>query len=154
MAKHHDRTLKRNAVLNMVSLMDIFTILVFFLLVNATGSEVLPAPKNIVLPEAAAEKLPVLNLVVAVDERSIRLQGKPVALVKDALDPRKKTIEPLFEALRREASANKDVSVEQGVTIMGDREIPYGLLKKIMLTCAGAQFTNISFAVSQKAPDT
>jgi len=153
MAKHHDRTLKRNAMLNMVSLMDIFTILVFFLLVNATSTEILPSPKNILLPEAAAEKLPTLNLVIAVDERSIRLQGKPVALVKDALDPQQKTIKPLFDALRREASDNSDVSTEQGVTIMGDREIPYGLLKKIMLTCAGAQYTNISFAVSQKAPD-
>jgi biopolymer transport protein TolR len=153
MAKHHDRTLKRNAMLNMVSLMDIFTILVFFLLVNATSTEILPSPKNISLPEAAAEKLPTLNLVIAVDERSILLQGRPVALVKDALDPRQKTIKPLFDALRREASDNRDVSTEQGVTIMGDREIPYGLLKKIMLTCAGAQYTNISFAVSQKAPD-
>jgi biopolymer transport protein TolR len=153
MAKHHERTLKRNAMLNMVSLMDIFTILVFFLLVNATSSEVLPSPKNIVLPEAAAEKLPALNLVIAVDEQSIRLQGKPVALVKDALDPKQKTIKPLFEALRLEAGANRDVGVEQGVTIMGDREIPYGLLKKIMLTCAGAEYTNISFAVTQKAPD-
>ena len=153
MAKHHDRTLKRHAMLNMVSLMDIFTILVFFLLVNATSTEILPSPKNILLPEAAAEKLPTQNLVIAVDERTIRLQGKPVALVKDALDPRQKSIKPLFEALRREASDNSDVSVEQGVTIMGDREIPYGLLKKIMLTCAGAQYTNISFAVSQKAPD-
>jgi len=153
MAKHHERTLKRNAMLNMVSLMDIFTILVFFLLVNATSSEVLPSPKNIVLPEAAAEKLPALNLVIAVDEQNIRLQGKPVALVKDALDPKQKTIKPLFEALRLEASANRDVGVEQGVTIMGDREIPYGLLKKIMLTCAGAEYTNISFAVTQKAPD-
>jgi len=153
MAKHHERTLKRNAMLNMVSLMDIFTILVFFLLVNATSSEVLPSPKNIVLPEAAAEKLPALNLVIAVDEQNIRLQGKPVALVKDALDPKQKTIKPLFEALRLEASVNRDVGVEQGVTIMGDREIPYGLLKKIMLTCAGAEYTNISFAVTQKAPD-
>jgi biopolymer transport protein TolR len=153
MAKHHERTLKRNAMLNMVSLMDIFTILVFFLLVNATSSEILPSPKNILLPEAAAEKLPTQNLVIAVDEGTIRLQGKPVALVKDALDPSQKTIKTLFDALRREASDNSDVSVEQGVTIMGDREIPYGLLKKIMLTCAGAQYTNISFAVSQKAPD-
>jgi len=153
MSKHHERTLKRNAVLNMVSLMDIFTILVFFLLVNATSTEVLPSPKHIVLPEAAAEKLPMRNLVIAVDERVIRLQGKPVALVKDALDPQQKTIKPLFEALRSAAGESKDVSVENGVTIMGDREIPYGLLKKIMLTCAGAQYTNISFAVNQKAPD-
>jgi biopolymer transport protein ExbD len=154
MAKHHDRTLKRNAVLNMVSLMDIFTILVFFLLVNATSSEVLPSPKNIVLPEAAAEKLPALNLVIAVDDQVIRLQGKPVVMVKDVLASNQKTIRPLFDALRDASATVKDITDKNGVTIMGDREIPYGLLKKIMLTCAGAEYTNISFAVTQKAPET
>ena len=153
MAQHHDRTSKRNAVLNMVSLMDIFTILVFFLLVNATSTEVLPSPKNISLPEAAAEKLPALNLVIAVDERMIRLQGKPVILVQDALDSKQKTIRPLFDALRQASAEVKEITDKNGVTIMGDRQIPYGLLKKIMLTCAGAQYTNISFAVNQKAPD-
>ena len=153
MAKNHDRTLKRNAVLNMVSLMDIFTILVFFLLVNATSTEVLPSPKNIVLPEASAEKLPARNLVIAVDGRVIRLQGKPVVLVKDALDRNQTTIRPLFDALQRASASAKDITDKNGVTIMGDREIPYGLLKKIMLTCAGAQYTNISFAVTQKAPE-
>ena len=44
MQMHHARRKDRNAALNMVSLMDIFTILVFFLLVNATSSEVLPSP--------------------------------------------------------------------------------------------------------------
>jgi biopolymer transport protein ExbD len=153
MAQHHERTLKRNAMLNMVSLMDIFTILVFFLLVNATSTEVLPSPKHIVLPEASAEKLPALNLVIAVDERVIRLQGKPVALVKDALASKQKTIRPLFEALRQAASTARDITDRNGVTIMADRQIAYGLLKKIMLTCAGAQYTNISFAVNQKVPD-
>ena len=153
MSKHHERTLKRHAMLNMVSLMDIFTILVFFLLVNATSTEVLPSPKNIVLPEAAAEKLPALNLVIAVDDRVIRLQGKAIVLVKDALNSNQKTIRPLFDALRRASTSVKEITDKNGVTIMGDREIPYGLLKKIMLTCAGAQYTNISFAVTQKAPD-
>ena len=153
MSKHHDRTLKRNAMLNMVSLMDIFTILVFFLLVNATSDQVLPSPKNIVLPDAAAEKLPARNLVIAVDERMIRLQGKPVILVKDALSGDQNTIKPLFEALREASVTARDITDRNGVTIMGDQQIPYGLLKRIMLTCAGAQYTNISFAVNQKAPD-
>ena len=153
MSKHHERTLKRNAVLNMVSLMDIFTILVFFLLVNTTSTEVLPSPKNIVLPDASAEKLPARNLVIAVDDRVIRLQGKAVILVKDAINNKQATIRPLFEALRRASSSARDISDKNGVTIMGDQQIPYGLLKKIMLTCAGAQYTNISFAVNQKAPD-
>ena len=150
---HHARTQKRNAVLNMVSLMDIFTILVFFLLVNATSTEVLPSPKNIVLPEAAAEKLPSRNLVIAVDSQVIRLQGKAIITVKDALKGNKNSILPLFNALRLASVKVKNVADSKGVTIMGDQKIPYLLLKKIMLTCAGAQYTNISFAVNQKAAE-
>ena len=107
MSKNHERTLKRNAMLNMVSLMDIFTILVFFLLVNTTSTEVLPSPKNIVLPEASAEKLPARNLVIAVDERMIRLQGKPIILVKDAPNNKQNTIRPLFDALRLASTSAK-----------------------------------------------
>jgi biopolymer transport protein ExbD len=153
MSRHHERTLKRNVMLNMVSLMDIFTILVFFLLVNTTSTEVLPSPKNIVLPEASAEKLPARNLVIAVDDRVIRLQGKAIILVKDAINSKQATIRPLFDALRSASSSARDITDKNGVTIMGDQQISYGLLKKIMLTCAGAQYTNISFAVNQKAPD-
>ena len=154
MQQHHARGQKRNAVLNMVSLMDIFTILVFFLLVNATSTEVLPSPKNIVLPDAAAEKLPARNLVIAVDDQVIRLQGKAIITVKDALKGDRNSIKPLYEALRLASVTVKDITDKKGVTIMGDQEIPYGLLKKIMLTCAGAEYTNISFAVNQKAAET
>jgi biopolymer transport protein ExbD len=63
---------------------------------------------------------------------------------------RKKTIRPLYEALRSKAESGRDITDKQGVTIMGDKEIPFELLKKIMLTCAGAEYTNISFAVNQK----
>ena len=153
MKLHHARNEKRSATLNMVSLMDIFTILVFFLLVNATSDEVLPSPKNITLPEAASEKIPVRNLVIAVDNRVIRLQGKAIVTVKDALKGDKSSIKPLYTALKLASLTVKDISDKKGVTIMGDQEIPYALLKKIMLTCAGANYTNISFAVNQKGND-
>ncbi len=153
MKQHHARGEKRNALLNMVSLMDIFTILVFFLLVNTTSTEILPSPKNIVLPNAAAEKLPSRNLVIAVDDRVIRLQGKAIVTVKDALKSNKNAMKPLFNALRLAAVTVKGVTTKNGVTIMGDQEIPYLLLKKIMLTCAGADYTNISFAVNQKTAE-
>ena len=151
MQQHHKRGQNRNAALNMVSLMDIFTILVFFLLVNATSAEVLPSPKNIVLPEAAAEKLPSRNLVIAVDRQVIRLQGDTIITLKDALKGKQNSIKPLFNALREAAGTDKSIAASKGVTIMGDQEIPYLLLKKIMLTCAAAEYTNISFAVTQKA---
>jgi biopolymer transport protein ExbD len=151
MQQHHKRGQNRTAALNMVSLMDIFTILVFFLLVNATSAEVLPSPKNIVLPEAAAEKLPSRNLVIAVDRRVISLQGEAIITVEDALKGKQNSIKPLFNALRQVSGTDKSIAASKGVTIMGDQEIPYLLLKKIMLTCAAAEYTNISFAVNQKA---
>ena len=36
--------------MNLTSLMDVFTILVFFLLVNSASTEVLETPKQITLP--------------------------------------------------------------------------------------------------------
>ena len=136
----------------MISLMDIFTILVFFLLVNATSAQVLPSQKDITLPNSSSDKLPLQNLVIAVDEKIIRLQGQPVIAIDD-IDESNSTIRPLFEALRARAEIkDKNIIDRKGVTIMGDKKIPFHLLKKIMLTCAGAEYTNISFAVNQKIP--
>ena len=152
--KFKARRRPRPTLLNLVSLMDIFTILVFFLLVNATSSEVLPSPKNIVLPEAGADKTPALNLVIAVDDSVIRLQGKPVISVSDALASGKSSIRPLYDALIEARESVKNLTDKKGVTIMGDQDISYALLKKIMLTCTGAEYTNISFAVIQKLAST
>ena len=153
MKKFKDRRHRRAATLNMVSLMDIFTILVFFLLVNASSTEVLPSHKDIVLPDAAAEQIPVRNLVIAVDKRVIRLEGQPIARVRDALRDDGKSIKPLYEALRQASKTVRNLADKKGVTIMGDQEIPYALLKKIMLTCTSAEYTNISFAVNQKVSE-
>jgi len=150
MQQHHARSKDRNATLNMVSLMDIFTILVFFLLVNATSAEVLPSPKNVVLPNSSAEKLPKKNLVIAVNNEHISLQGVKIVSIKQAMRSKNKTIKPLFTALKKTAVSAKGITDKKGVTIMGDKDIPYALLKKIMLTCSGAEFTNLSFAVNQK----
>ncbi len=151
MQEHHARRKDRTASLNMVSLMDIFTILVFFLLVNASNSEVLPLPKNIVLPESSAEKAPTRKLVIAVDKQQILLEGKPVMKVPAALGSKSATLRPLYQALLAKRGKIKDLQDAKGVVIMGDKDIPYALLKKIMLTASGANFTNISFAVSRKA---
>ena len=54
MDKHHHR--KQVVSLQLVSLMDIFTILVFFLLINSTDVEVLPNAKDLQMPESIAEE--------------------------------------------------------------------------------------------------
>lgn len=156
MARHHARRKDRNATLNMVSLMDIFTILVFFLLVSAANTEVLPTPKHIKLPESSAQKSPKENIIVMVNNQNILVQGHPVVDVKSVMRTQQGVIQPLFKELKRQAvsdsaSRKRLADPKRGVTIMGDQEIPYRLLKKIMLTCASADYTNISLAVVRKA---
>ena len=155
MERNHKRH-KGTPSFNLVSLMDIFTILVFFLLVNSGEGEVLPSTKNVDLPESIAEQKPRENVVVMVTERDILVQGSRVALLTDVNSSAKLLIGPLKVALetqnkRRllESSAAKPKAPE--VTIMGNKAIPYRLLKKVMATCTEAGFGKISLAVMQKA---
>ncbi|HEB57030.1 MAG TPA: biopolymer transporter ExbD [Gammaproteobacteria bacterium] len=154
--RHHQRGKNSTASLNMVSLMDIFTILVFFLLVSSTDSEILPTPKAINLPESSAEKLPAKTLVIMVNSTDIRINDKIIAPVKRVMTTPKATIPALRQALSdyRKGTDSRNIKVNRrAVTIMGDRHIPYKLLKKIMLTCASSKFTQISLAVLKKSAE-
>ncbi|UCE89655.1 MAG: biopolymer transporter ExbD [Pseudomonadota bacterium] len=153
MELHHKRS-KRTMGLNMVSLMDIFTILVFFLLVNASEVTKLPSTKTIRLPESTAEQKPRDTLTIMVSSADILVQGRRVTTVREALGSADATIGALNKELKYHARRNirqAGVQAFDGrVTIMGDKVIPYKLLKKIMLTCAQANYPNISLAVLQK----
>ena len=155
MDRNHKRSRLR-AELSMISLMDIFTILVFFLLVNSSDVEILPSVKSVKLPESVAEKSPKQTVVIVVNDRDILVQGRKVASVAEAFASGDETIAPLKSELDYQAA--RDTPVRQtgvaghAITIMGDKEIPYRLLKKIMVTCVRARFDNISLAVMKKTP--
>ncbi len=157
MKKHHARN-RQSTTLNLVSLMDIFTILVFFLLVNSADVETLPNTKDLQLPESIAEEKAKETVVVLIGEQDIIVQGRPVAKVADVIALEGNDIPQLREALkaqndrvlRRESlqdTANREV------TIMGDKEIPYRLLKKVMATCTASDYGRISLAVLQKSSE-
>jgi biopolymer transport protein TolR len=151
MDRHHKRA-RAHASLNMVSLMDIFTILVFFLLVHSSDAEILPSTKSIKLPESTAEKAPKRTVVVTVNDTDILVQGRKIASVTQVLNETDSMIEPLRVELDHQARRvlSPGEAAKREVTIMGDKEIPYRLLKKIMLTCARASYDNISLAVLKK----
>jgi biopolymer transport protein ExbD len=156
MSRHHART-KRSAALNMVSLMDIFTILVFFLLVSSSSVQDLPNTKKIQLPESVAEQLPKETVVIMVGDDDIVVQGRKVVSVNARMADQGGEIPELKEELTRlsglKLSAEPSVNgqpVIREVTIMGDKEIPFKLLKRIMLTCTKASYSNISLAVMRK----
>lgn len=154
MERHHKRH-KGSPSFNLVSLMDIFTILVFFLLVNSGEGEVLPSTKSVDLPESIAEQKPRQNVVVMVTERDILVQGTRIALLKDVNNSNKLQIDSLKVALvkqnkRRVLESRSAKTAPPEVTIMGNKDIPYRLLKKVMATCTEAGFGKISLAVMQK----
>ena len=159
MERHHKRH-KAGAAINLVSLMDIFTILVFFLLVNSSDVEVLPSAKDIVLPDSTAEEKARESVVVLLTETQVLVQGRPVAELKAINASDALIIPELKAALESQtgrailAAEGDDAIADREVTIMGDRAIPYSLLKKVMATCTAADYGRLSLAVLQKAENT
>ncbi len=157
MERRHERG-KKGVALNLVALMDIFTILVFFLLVNSSDVETLPNAKDIQLPQSIAEQKAKESVVILISEEDILVQGSPVAKVADVMKLKGNDIPQLRQALlsqndrvmRRES---QDDIADREVTIMGDKDIPYRLLKKVMATCTMADYGRISLAVLQKSSD-
>lgn len=153
MAKLHKRN-KQQPKLNLVSLMDIFTILVFFLLVNSSNVEVLQDNRNIRLPESVAEQKPEETLIIALSRDDLVLNGRRIVSVTDIAASDDDIIEPLkaeleYLAAREPYSSEEARALGRNVTIMGDSSIPYTVLKRVMTTCAEADYRNIALAVSQ-----
>lgn len=157
MEKHHARN-KSSGTLNLVSLMDIFTILVFFLLVNSSDVETLPNAEELQLPESIAEQKARETVVILIGEEDIIVQGTPVAKVADVMALQGNDIPALRQALQSQndrvlrREAREDIAGRE-VTIMGDKEIPYRLLKKVMATCTESDYGQISLAVLQKSSE-
>lgn len=149
--RHHPRN-KRGAALNLVSLMDIFTILVFFLMVNSSEVEVLQNNPDIKLPDSTSEQQPRNQLIVSVSNEDLIVQGRPVARIADLVGQ----TEPMIEGLKTELeyqAARKGEVPEGGhrITVMGDHQVPYWLLKRILLTCQTTDFARVSLAVNRLA---
>lgn len=154
MAKHH-RRLNQTPKVNLVSLMDIFTILVFFLLVNSGDVEVLQADKSIKLPASVSEVVPENNLLVVVSATDVLVGGRSVGKISELLESEGDKFIPLETELKYQAEKAGPLKADEQitgrpVTIMADQKLPYTLLKKIMATCAAAEYRAISLAVTQK----
>ena len=140
--------------MNLVSLIDVFTILIFFLLSGASGVELLTSPKAVKLPQSVAEKSPKETIVVVVSGTDVLVDGRRVAAVADVMANKGDLIEPLKAELdllaNRQVVRAENQAQNQAITIMGDQNIPYSLLRKVMYTSARANFSDVSFAVMRK----
>lgn|SRR5690606_10243188 len=141
--------------INLTSLMDVFTILVFFLLVNSGSSEILQAPKQMVLPESEVEAKPRETVVVYVSPDEVLVQGEPVARIDDIIAAEGELIDAIVARLaeleERVIGVRTQVVAEsKEVTILADKSIPFEVVKRVMTSCTSQGYERISLAVIQK----
>ena len=142
--------------MNLTSLMDVFTILVFFLLVNSGSVQILESPKDVELPESRIESKPRETVVISISAEEVLVQGKLVAFVEDILNEKENAVAPVGVRLAELKEnvigiSTKTVAASQEVTILADRSVPFTVVKTIMSTCTAEGYENVSLAVIQKA---
>jgi len=151
-----NRNKKFSAKLNLTPLMDVFTVLVFFLMINSASVEILQQPKQITLPESVVEQKPRETVVIFIGTEDVLVQGEPVARVADIRANPQADIEPIRIRLAELRDSviglsTQTVAESQEVTVLADKTIPFSVLKKVMATCTAEGYTRVSLAVVQKS---
>ena len=154
--KRMGRNKRKVTGLNLTALMDVFTILVFFLLFHSSGSNTLETPRQIKLPDSVVETKPRETVVIMVSPQVVVVQGVAVISTPELLGDRIETVTEITERLKQLERniigiSTKTVVEGKEVTILADKTIPFRVLKKIMLTCTRSGYGRISLAVVQKA---
>ncbi len=147
------------ASMNLVSLMDIFTILVFFLLAQSSAVEVLPNTDKLELPESLAEEHARETVLVMLTAQDILVNGRVAMSMAAAqnspdaeLAPLRKVLE---EQMQRVVKVGDGDEADRGeITIMADKNLSFALIKKVMLTSTKANYGLLSFAVLQRDQST
>jgi biopolymer transport protein ExbD len=153
--KHRQRS-HGGSHMALVPFIDMLTMLVVFLLLHSSDVEILPNTKNITIPQSVAELKPRETVVVMVTTDELLVNGRPVAKVSDLVSSEGPlVIEPLRAALREQVdsslrSAAQEDLADREVTIMGDKNTPFTVLKKVMATATAADYGKVSLAVLQR----
>ena len=150
----HQLRHRADAELNLIPMIDILSVMVSFLLVYSTNVEVLQNTKAIEIPQSISERQPRVTVVVMLTKDELYVQGEPIATVAQIQAADGGIIAPLRAALKRptlvgQETTEKDLA-EREITVMGDKSLPYDILKKVMATCTDADYGRISLAVLQK----
>lgn len=153
MNRHHQGS-KGEEGLILTSVIDIFTILVFFLLVHMGDESAVQNTQSIQLPASNSDQKPASALVVTVSKDDVIVQGRSVLTRAQAEVASVDILPALLDELRLQRDnqvlgAELDASKHPAI-IMADKDIPYRLLRKIMMTLSEANYTDISLAVVQR----
>jgi biopolymer transport protein TolR len=150
----HQLRHRADAELNLIPMIDILSVMVSFLLVYSTNVEILQNTKAIEIPQSIAEQPPRQTVVVMLTRDELFVQGEPIATVAEIRATDGDIIGPLRDALKRPTLVGQQITekdlAEREITVMGDKALPYEVLKKVMRTVTDADYGRISLAVLQK----
>jgi biopolymer transport protein TolR len=153
MLTHHMRN-RAEAELNLIPMIDILSVLVAFLLVYSTEVEVVQNNKAIQVPESIVQAKPRETVVVMLTKDELFVQGERITSIAEVQASPETIIAPLRDALKRPMLVGRRMSerelAEREITILGDKSLPYEVLKKVMATCTDADYGKISLATVQK----
>ncbi|MBU1309769.1 MAG: biopolymer transporter ExbD [Gammaproteobacteria bacterium] len=161
LARQNQR-LAQASKLNLVALMDIFTILVFFLMVNQSEVKVLQSNKDISLPRSVSEQLPTEQVMLTITANGILVQGKPlwqgdwqqdVSVWQPELATAL-TAELNYLSARAAPLTEAQQPTGRALTLLGDAATPYLVLRQLMAICATTEYRDLSLAVELTAAAT
>ena len=136
--------------LNLIPMMDVLTVLVFFLLFHSFNGD-MPAAK-IMLPDSLVETRPRETVHIVVTPEVVMVQDDAVVSTSKLLDDGIGTVHEVAERLRQlEPYLPQTAAENREITLLADKTIQFKVLKKIMSTCTAAGYGKISLAVVQKA---
>ncbi len=142
------------ASLMLTSLVDMFTIIVIFLLMNfSANGEVLYMSKDIKLPDAyhgaQLERAP----VISVSGDAVTIDGKMLLNTADLEKGDVLNVPELEDALRDEKRRYEQIHANDPdhpfrglVNVQADKRIPFKVIKRVMFACNQSGFGNINFA--------
>ena len=143
--------------LNLTSMMDMFTIIVVFLIKTySTEGQLIHPSRDLTLPSSNVDNAPEVALDVVVSQEWIMVNERPVVQVANLQNMKELYIPALHDALVKYATEAKRIEEKYGikfsgkVTIQGDKKLPFATLLKVMATCGRSEFPNMRLAVYQR----
>jgi len=143
--------------MQLTSMMDMFTILLVFLLKTySTHGQLINPSQDLTLPVSDVQNPPEVGLDVTVSSDWILVNGKPVEKTSNLAVINGYIVPKLEVALERYAEEGRKLEAAYGtkfsgkVTIQGDKKLPYHLLIKVLATCGQSNFPNMRLVVYQR----
>ncbi|MDZ7344795.1 MAG: biopolymer transporter ExbD [candidate division KSB1 bacterium] len=141
--------------LRLNSLLDMFTILLVFLLKSfSSEGQIVTVSNDLRLPESTSDKAPKVAPIISVTREWIILDDKPLVKIAELDAGGELLIKPLYQGLlQNRAFAEKLGQMDERmgfhgtVDIMGDRDTPFAILKRVMYTCGQVGFNHMLLAV-------